>query len=169
MIARTSSAAALSMLGLLGVAALAVACSGAASDPTTGAEPELGTGPALASGDFPVVERAGDQLSPIGCRHLVAEVTSSYQGQTNEIGTFYRSRAEPSERSARVGERSGLFRGPRPTVSNLVEAILDGGRRVTSCGAPIASASSSSRASAPRGSPRGSCPLAGSSRCFDET
>jgi hypothetical protein len=61
---RTISATAFSML-----AALAVACSGSTSDPTSGAEPELGTGPALASGDFPLVERAGDQLPPFGCRH----------------------------------------------------------------------------------------------------
>lgn len=56
---------------LLSGAGWLVGCGGSAAadipaDPT--AEPELNT-KTLAAGDFPMVERAGDHLSPFGCRH----------------------------------------------------------------------------------------------------
>ena len=67
MIHRTNLTAALAFLA---TASLATACSGSSAEPIVGDDPELNAASSsLASGDFPTVERAGDQLSPFGCRH----------------------------------------------------------------------------------------------------
>ena len=68
------------VLLLCAAGSVMVACGGASADPTGGAEPEIVTAPALASGDFATAERAGDQLSPFGCRHYQMLHVGSAQG-----------------------------------------------------------------------------------------
>jgi hypothetical protein len=82
-----SRVSSLSLLGLLMVAVSATACAGASDDSAAGAEPELNAhSSALASGDFAMLESAGAQLSPFGCRHYAnlhigagSAVTLSYR------------------------------------------------------------------------------------------
>ena len=77
---------------------VATACGGSTADspPDPTAAPELGT-KTLPTGAFPMVERAGDQLPPFGCRHYQLLHVGTGRGGPEATLESKLDSADPSE------------------------------------------------------------------------